>query len=231
MDQKLIVALHGFLGLPSDWTAWHHEREPETHLWAINLWNDPQLNASLSLSQWTSTFVAIMSTKVKNGFSIELWGYSMGGRLALGALLAAPDLFQKAMILSANPGLEDDSERSLRSQRDHVWADKFLQNDWLSVVNEWEQQPVLLEPETVQKTIHRREKDFDRTRLAQALIHWSIAKQPYYWPKLKDLELPIEWHVGEFDKTYLGIGQRAKTLNPKINLMVHLNRGHRLLLS
>lgn len=231
MENSLIVALHGFLGLPEDWNRWHQTHGPRKKLWALNLWTDPVLNPSLSLSEWTQVFCQQMEQKKREGWSLELWGYSMGGRLALGALQQRPDLFEKAMILSANPGLEEEEDRKIRLTRDFEWANKFESLPWGVVVKEWLSQPVLREPQGFgDLQVSRQEENFPRKALAQALVHWSIGHQPNYWKTLKDLTTSIEWHAGAFDQNYSQMALRAQSLNSRINAFIHPDRGHRILL-
>jgi 2-succinyl-6-hydroxy-2,4-cyclohexadiene-1-carboxylate synthase len=230
MEKSIVIALHGFLGLPSDWQKWHQTYAPGKELVAIDLWNDEKLNSSLSLNDWINSFLKIVQNYRKQKTSVELWGYSMGGRLALGALASAPDLFSRAMILSANPGLKQDNDRASRFQRDLVWAEKSRTQDWNSLMQEWHQQPVLKEPRSVDNSVYRRETDYSRDQLAQALVNWSVAKQPNYWPQMNDLQIPIDWHVGSFDQTYKAIAENVAALNSNVRLHIHHDRGHRILI-
>lgn len=232
MDNTLVIALHGFLGLPEDWNTWRQLNAGHKSFLALNLWTHPQLNSSLTWPAWQQAFIEFAEQQQQAGWRLELWGYSMGGRLALGSLLSAPQLFEKAVIVSANPGLESERERSARRQSDWQWTEKFRQQDWHSLMSEWHSQAVLQEPSSspiVDKPVHRQEKDFSRERLAESLVHWSLAEQPNYWPQLATSSVPIDWHVGSHDQKYLAIGERAQKGNALIQLKVHANRGHRLL--
>jgi len=248
LETNLIYALHGFLGLPSDWETWRKKLVPsDSRFISIDLWNDPILNCSLSFSDWTKAFINQVKLQIHGVNShpckISLWGYSMGGRLALSALTQAPELFHHAMILSANPGLDDQLERVNRLQKDLEWAEKFLSQDlpWSLLMEEWDQQPVFNLPDAMGDSpkplvnfesatkFYRKETDFDRTRLAMALDHWSIARQPNLWLDLNKINFPIDWHVGSLDEKYVAIAKRAQSVNSLIRLTIHKNRGHRLL--
>lgn len=229
MEKTLIIALHGFLGLPSDWEQWHQRNAPHHQILTPSLWSDPLLNCNFSFNEWTHNFISAVTKFRQQGFQVELWGYSMGGRLALHALMAAPDLFKKAMIISANPGLETEELRTDRLKKDLIWSEKFATQEWNSLMQEWNQQPVLLESAVLSPKFQRHEVDFNRLSLSKALNHWSIARQKNFWPELSSLKLPIEWHVGALDSIYLNMAQRAAQLNPHIQLMIHENSGHRLL--
>lgn len=233
MEKTLVIALHGFLGLPSDWNAWWQKYgPPHAEFLPIPLWTHPTLNSSLSLNHWVDAFIAEVEHHRGRGYSVEVWGYSMGGRLALSAITTAPHLFRRAVILSANPGIEDDFERSERLQKDLVWSNKFLTMDWNLVMNEWNDQPLFQLKDNAGNILSppsRSEECFDRTRLSQALDHWSVARQPNLWPFISTLALPIAWHVGSHDSKYVSMAQKLKQLNSHLCLNIHDHSGHRLL--
>ena len=72
MENKLIIALHGFLGLPTDWEKWRIENSIRKNFIALNLWEHPVLNSSLSLKNWTNLFLEMVKKKINSGFEIEL---------------------------------------------------------------------------------------------------------------------------------------------------------------
>lgn len=263
MEQTLIIALHGFLGHPSDWTPWAKEIEssnadphasPSTGfqckalqykalqcktLQCIDLWNDPTLNSTLSLSDWTQAFLRFTQKALKSYQSVELWGYSLGGRLALGALVEAPELFSRGYLFSTNPGLQSEDERLARWERDLAWAQKFRTQPWDPLIQEWNQQAVFqtgskgdssVESSSLDPTSPlRREEEFSRERLALALENWSVSKQPNYRQALTKLPLPIEWHVGELDSAYVKMAHEIAPQNQFMTLKLHPGFGHRLL--
>lgn len=148
---------------------------------------------SIVLTPWrdrTENFITEVIKLQAQGFKIELWGYSMGGRLALHALAHSPQLFHKAKILSSNPGLESQSEKELRLQRDLNWSQKFLTQEWNSLMFDWNQQPVLREPNNSLSLVQRNEIDYDRLRLAKSLDHWSIGRQKNFWEFIPILIYP-----------------------------------------
>lgn len=233
MEKTVVIALHGFLGLPSDWKDWWQKYgSPHAAFLPINLWTHPTLNSSLSLTHWIDAFIEEVKKIISCGHLVEVWGYSMGGRLALSAITQAPHLFHRAMILSSNPGIEDDSERSERLKKDLEWSYKFLTMDWDLLMHEWNEQSLFQIKNNTGEVFPptmRSEKGFDRTRLSQALDHWSVARQPNLWPLIKHLNIPLIWHVGAHDTKYVSMAQKLKQLNPHLHLNIHDHSGHRLL--
>src|SRR5205085_576420 len=131
----MIVALHGFLGRASDWDFL---RDAGLEVEARELDDIPP-------------------------HGDVLLGYSMGGRLALQALLDGA-AYRRAVIVSAGLGIEDDAERASRRASDERWAQRFERDEWESLMRDWNAQPIFGGHAPV-----RRERDFDRARLGTAL--------------------------------------------------------------
>src|SRR5258708_3665465 len=98
----MIYALHGVLGLASDWDflkSRMHEHDFE----AEDLWKS---FSGTDLKTWAEqkSQALIHQTSQGSGPRILL-GYSLGGRLAMHLLLAQPKLWDAAIFISANPGL------------------------------------------------------------------------------------------------------------------------------
>src|SRR5262249_45368361 len=110
-----LYALHGFLGLPSDWDLL---RQP---LHAIDLFS---IGKPLStLWSWAQDFNRQVSADNTN----ILIGYSLGGRLGMHALIDQPHLWQGGVFVSAHSGLSFSHDRDKRIQSDAQWAQRFLQ--------------------------------------------------------------------------------------------------------
>src|SRR5512141_1235766 len=122
----MITALHGFLGLPSDWNFLRQAGfEIET----------PELDAIPSSGQ-------------------TLLGYSLGGRMALHALVGGAT-YERAVIVSANLGIEGDDARLSRRRADEHWARRFETQPWEPLMRDWNAQPLF-----GGHAMPRRERDF-----------------------------------------------------------------------
>ena len=194
----MIYALHGFLGLSSDWAFLkkHFSSSPQFQVQAQDLWQDSNIT---SMKEWAE----------KKSHDIEqmphpriLLGYSMGGRLAMHLLLAQPRAWDAAIFVSANPGIADVQERSARSAIDKKWAQKFLKEDWNKVTTEWNQQKLFATKSPHALELPRLEKDFKREALAKVLENWSVSRQEDLALKLSQITLPVLWLAGENDEKY-----------------------------
>ncbi len=189
----MIYALHGFLGLPSDWDF----LKPEFDIEAENLWQ----YSSMKMQDWAEKKSLELASRP--GPKVLL-AYSMGGRLAMHLLLANPKIWDAAIIVSANPGTSSIEEHATRKKLDHKWAQKFLKNDWPTLLTEWNRQSLFQVPNPAKDSVQliRDEKDFDRAKLAEALENWSIAHQENLAPRLAKVTQPVLWLAGEHDEKY-----------------------------
>ncbi|HEV7923107.1 MAG TPA: alpha/beta fold hydrolase [Thermoanaerobaculia bacterium] len=176
----MITALHGFLGLPSDWDFLGEVR-------AVNLWEE----------------------EIPREGDVLL-GYSMGGRLALRALLDGAR-YRKAVIVSAGIDRTEPSP----------WAERFKTEPWDELMRAWHAQPLF-----GGHHLERREEDFDRKALVRALREWSAAVLPP--PELERIDIPVLWIAGARDRKYVEIAQRAARRTKHGQLWIAENAGHRV---
>lgn len=188
------VALHGFLGSLKDWElldmpwnvlaiALHPKRDFQTFAKEFNAWAKKNLAPPRGIM-----------------------GYSLGGRLALHALLDDPSLWSKGILISTHPGLCGEEEKQKRVKHDQAWAKRFLQDPWDILMKDWEAQEVF-KNETYR--FFRKEADYKREDLAKWLTHFSLGLQENLLPKIQELSLPLFWVTGEFDHAYRSFAKQA----------------------
>lgn len=205
-----VFALHGFLGLPSDWKWFYCPDLYKTEVCLLNL---------IECARY-------LNDQAEKIFSSDriLLGYSMGGRLALHMLLERPELWSKAIFVSTHPGLKSGEERKSRLEGDVKWASRFLEDDWDCVMNDWNAQDVFKGEKIV---FERFEKDYDRKNLSSALVNWSLGHQEDLSERIAQVNVPIEWVVGEKDIRFLQLGQSQRFAHPASRLVIIPNAGHR----
>lgn len=217
----MIWCLPGFLGTAADWKpfdeAW--AATSGTTVRALDLFDKP-LPAETP-AQWAFKFVRALR-QVDDAPIIA--GYSMGGRLALHALLAEPRLFRAAIIVSAGLGIEGEEARQERRVRDDRWAARFETEEWRSVVADWNRQPIFGGSPTPRE---RSETEFDRDALATALRWWSPAVQKPLGELLGAVIAPVLWVAGERDERYVDEARRAAAILPDCTLWIVPGAGHR----
>ena len=186
----VITCLHGFLGLPSDW----------------NFLRD----AGFAIE--TPSLDAIPPE------GDVLLGYSMGGRLALQALLGGAK-YRRAVIVSARVSNAEPGRR----EWDEQWAKRFESEEWSSLMAAWNAQPLF-----IGRSMRRDEGDFDRTELARAIREWSPAVLPPVASRLPEIRIPTLWIAGELDTKYVGEAMRAVALMPNAEMWVCPGAAHRV---
>lgn len=149
-----------------------------------------------------------------------LLGYSMGGRLALQALIEGA-AFDRAVIVSAGLNLEEG--RDERKARDETWARRFESDPWKDVMRDWNAQPVF-----GGHVVERVERDHDRRELARQLRENSPGVLLPLAPRLHEIKIPVLWIAGERDQKYVDVGRRAVSLLPNAELWICPNAGHRV---
>jgi 2-succinyl-6-hydroxy-2,4-cyclohexadiene-1-carboxylate synthase len=186
----MITAVHGFFGRPEDWDFL---RDAGLDVHAVSLHAIPAAGD-------------------------VLLGYSMGGRLALHALLGGAR-YNRAVIVSAGLGGED----AARHAADEAWARRFEGDPWDRLVGDWEAQPLF-----GGHVMNRRETDFDRAALADVLRRFSPAVLPPLLPQLHEIEIPVLWIAGERDVKYVEIARKAVGLLPDAELWICPGAAHRV---
>ena len=195
-----LFALHGFLGLPSDFNF----------LADFNFLDVERIpiKPAKDLETWAEEFNRSIIRDGSHDKNV-LIGYSMGGRLALHAWENRPTLWDKLILISTHPGLTNEEEKQKRIESDEKWARRFETEDWNSLMQAWNNQEVLKGMQ-----IDRAEKDYDRKELAAYLRNFSLGKQ-------KVIEPQAIWLVGENDTKFR---TRLNSLNP----ILVPNSGHRI---
>ncbi|MEI8366577.1 MAG: alpha/beta fold hydrolase [Parachlamydiaceae bacterium] len=208
-----IEALHGFLGRPKDW-----EILSEIPYHAVDLFHDYPI---VPLREWAEAFTA-PSKRV-------LLGYSLGGRLALHALIRHPADWDAAIFVSTHPGLYSKEERQKRLEADYRWAERFENDSWDSLMDAWNAQSVFCNSlEGSAHLLERCESDYQRPLLASALRNWSLGTQEDLRERLSELEIPILWMVGENDTKYRELALNIRLKHPLSRIVLVANSGHRI---
>ncbi len=231
-----VHCLHGFLGSAQDWESlFSTEASAEFQSIRYNFFSpdsvsnqagvavaEPGLDLE-ALGRWVNQRARLFNAP---GSIRVLLGYSLGGRVAMHALAADPQLWQAAVLVSANPGLpESDAQgRKIRLQADREWARKFQSGNWEEVVGSWNAQPVLSGGKVIPI---RKPTDFSRSALAASLDHCSLGRQKDLRPELSRLSLPILWVAGENDPKFKTLACEGAALNPHFQVACLPDAGHR----
>ena len=225
MQKHVIIhALHGFLGGPSDWLL-NRTADFDFKLRAEVIFDD--CFTGKTMREWAEAFNArVFGQRDQNKNAVKvLLGYSMGGRLAMHALLQAPHIWDMAIFVSANTGLKDPVARVERKASDEDWAKQFESEEWPSLMKKWNDQTVFTGSLAVSV---RKECDFNRGQLAAVLRNWSLGCQECLDDRLAELCVPTLWVAGELDRRYSAIASEAGKKFSFYKAAIIQGAGHRV---
>lgn len=209
-----IWAIPGFLGLPADWDFLKTQQIHAIDLTSFSL---------KSLKDWAHQFNQFVFKE--NEEPAFLMGYSLGGRLALHALIDSSKQWKGAIIISAHPGLKTLSERNERLKKDQKWAQKFLKEDWKVLMNEWNRQKIF---DSDPFQFSRFEKDYQRQQVAKMLVNLSLGTQENLKEEIQQLPMPILWMTGKNDFRFSREASELKFNSEKSKWLNVEKAGHRV---
>lgn len=215
-----IVALHGFLGVPDDLQFLKSSRVNDV-FHAPDLFDGNLFHPKRGLPAAGEALNEIVRGLPGNKI---LLGYSLGGRIALHALKAQPQLWSGAIFISTHPGLTSEKERGLRLKHDDRWAERFEKDSWEQLMRDWNAQEVFNG-----HFLHREEREFCRPILADVLRGWSLGAQEDLIPMIESFSRPILWLVGDLDKKLAFLVKKIHFKNPHSKSVLIDKVGHRLL--
>ncbi|MFZ4525494.1 MAG: 2-succinyl-6-hydroxy-2,4-cyclohexadiene-1-carboxylate synthase [Chlorobium sp.] len=228
-----IIFLHGFLGSGSDWLPVTRELQNDYCCIMVDLPGHGSANLLQTppLDDFFIQTVDALAALLRQSASppCSLVGYSMGGRIALALLLRHAELFSKAIIISASPGLKTEKERIDRQEHDEKVARK-IERSFASFIEAWYEQPLFatLKSHPIFKEVESERKINDPQNLALALRLLGTGRQPSLWETLKNNSVPVSFFTGEKDERYVEIGHQMIKLSPLSNLEIFPHCGHTL---
>lgn len=215
-----IWAVSGFLGLSSDWDFLLRSDvlgvDPTDFL--------PEPEQAKPFDRWASRFNRRCFSEEHPEDSSILIGYSLGGRLALHALIDRPDKWDAAVIVSAHPGLKTGEERTLRLSEDKKWAELFKVAEWETLMNRWNSRGVFGKNRF---QFERREQEYSRSILARTLDSFSLGRQSDLREAISLLSMPILWITGAEDTRFCELASDLRFAHPSSRKPVISEAGHR----
>lgn len=236
MARLNLFFLHGFLGRPQDWEPVQSAlaKQDKFLIKVPDYFKIDPLSPTHDFAEWAQNFNKWVEQEVEGVGQNILVGYSLGGRLALHALENRPHLWSRVVLVSTNPGFNDDhgefteesEERNKRWLNDSYWAQEFLTGSWETVLVNWNAQAVFGGARTEPV---RNEKNYSRDMLSLALTQWSLAQQRNMRPIIREHLKKILWLVGERDEKFVEMAARLKEEMGELHSEVIRNASHRVL--
>ncbi|ODC03485.1 2-succinyl-6-hydroxy-2,4-cyclohexadiene-1-carboxylate synthase [Terasakiispira papahanaumokuakeensis] len=229
MPMPPVVMLHGFLGDRADFPL---NSALSSAAYPLDLpGHGQQTQYRLSKHQGFADFGHYFEACITALGLQDYWlyGYSLGGRLALSIAARQPEGLRGVILESVHPGLTDAESRVARCQHDHAWAEAFREEPMTQVLARWYQQAVfanLSEPQR-QQLIQRRQHN-QGAAVADMLEATSLGRQPDYRSWLSTPHCPVHYLAPGQDLKFKQLGQAVQSCHPDIQLHHFHDAGHNL---
>ena len=175
--------------------------------------------------QWTEGFCQRVE-RDSQGEKTFLLGYSLGGRLALHACLARPDLWSGVIVVSGDPGSNDPDEKKLQLEKDKRWAERFRSEPIESLLAEWDDLPVFC---SIPNPVPRNPEELDAEKTARLFEVFSKGRQRDLLPELSKAQAPpVLYLSGEKDEKYGELGEQLAASCPIVRHRLIPQAGHRV---
>jgi 2-succinyl-6-hydroxy-2,4-cyclohexadiene-1-carboxylate synthase len=156
-----------------------------------------------------------------------LVGYSMGGRIALQAALAAPDRIERLILVATTAGIGDPQERAQRRAADEVLAAETEQGSIEEFADRWTAQPLFAGTPPQAAAVWRADiLDNDPRALAAVLRNLGTGAMEPLWDRLGELRMPVTVLAGERDAKFRALGRQLADGLPDGELVVVDGVGH-----
>jgi 2-succinyl-6-hydroxy-2,4-cyclohexadiene-1-carboxylate synthase len=229
-----LLLLHGFTGSARAWDTIRSVLATHATVIALDLIGHGQSARPADPARYTFDWATRDLLALLDALdlrTVDLLGYSMGGRLALHFAVKAPDRVRTLFLESASPGIQDAAERRARVASDEALAQRLLGEGMSVFVAEWERQPLLALAPHVSDDVRRAQHELRLANspigLANSLRGMGAGQQQPLWSRLAEIaQLPTTLVVGELDSRYRATAQRIQTAVPSAALEVVSQAGH-----
>ena len=225
-----LFCLHGFTGSPESWAF----------LSGSGLaWVAPALlgHAGTSADSTARSFedeVERLAALMAPGRALHVVGYSLGARLALGIALRFPERVSRLTLISGQPGLPSEAERSERRAADARWIELLRERGLAAFVEAWEAQPLWASQSALPSALRARKRaerlSHDAAGLARSLAVTGLGEMPDYAERSRELRLPVTLLVGELDVKFCALARAMAARFRHAELAIAPGAGHDLLL-
>ena len=229
-----LLLVHGFGGSSESWGSEILDRlAGDRRVLAVDLPGHGESDAPSEPGRFALAAIVDDLEAVLAALDVDsaIWmGYSMGGRIALGAGLLSPRRVSGLILESACPGLEDAQARAERRASDAHLAERIASEGIAAYLEAWEKVPVLASqrrlPPAAQRALRNQRAKNDPAALAACLRGLGQGTQPSLWDALGHISAPVLLLVGELDEKYVRINERMLAGMPAGRLVVAPGAGH-----
>jgi 2-succinyl-6-hydroxy-2,4-cyclohexadiene-1-carboxylate synthase len=151
---------------------------------------------------------------------VDVVGYSLGARLALGLAVEASPRVRRLVLESGTAGLRRRRERGERRRQDEALAGRLEVEGLERFVRAWEALPLFAGlrslPAEVQEAVRARRLAGDAEGLALSLRKLGLGSQPSYWSALPSVRTPTLLLTGARDVKFTALARRMAAELPVV---------------
>ena len=228
-----VLVLHGFTGSSQSMRVLTQPLCNSRRVIAPDLIGHGHTEAPLDIGPYTVDEMCIQLTGLLAALelgSVDVVGYSMGGRLALSFAAAHQPLVRRMVVIGTTAGLEAEGERRDRVEADEAMAARIEADGVEAFVDYWQALPIFASQrhlaDHTRNELRRGRLSNTRTGLANSLHGAGVGAMPSLWHLLDRVETPTLVVAGELDEKYVALGQRLVTELPAGRLEVVRGTGH-----
>ncbi|MFY0684667.1 MAG: 2-succinyl-6-hydroxy-2,4-cyclohexadiene-1-carboxylate synthase [Balneola sp.] len=224
-----LVLLHGFLGSSLSFNKNISKLLPFCNPITIDLLGHGNTEGSemhyrFAPKEQSADIIKLISEQFK--YPLFLYGYSMGGRLALQIALQRPDLFQGLILESTTFGIESEQERQARQALDGQRADSILGN-FDQFIDEWKLLPIF-NSEKDQDSTDQIQRSQNPLWMSNSLLGFGTGSMPCLIKGLPNLPMPVQLIAGAQDQKFTNIMSSMQKRIASASLEVFENANHRV---
>lgn len=228
-----LVLLHGFMGSGRQFEHLIPKLKTFCNPITIDLLGHgktegAELHYRFSTKEQVADITKLISEQLQ--LPLFLYGYSMGGRLALQLALHRPDLYKGLILESSTFGIEGETERQARQSLDARRSDAITGN-FKGFLDDWAKMPLFNSikptPELLKK-MDDIQKNQDPFWLANSLQGFGTGTMPCVRDRLGEIPIPVQLVVGEKDSKFLHINRQMEKELREPELAVVKEAGHRV---
>ncbi len=228
-----LLLLHGFTGRSDNWVELTALLGGDYRCISVDLIGHGETDAPNSPLRYAMPAAAADLVALLDHLGlarVHLYGYSMGGRLALYTALHYAQRFESLTLESASPGLRTEDERAARRAQDDFLAESIVRDGVGAFVDRWEALPLFASQANVdlhKRAMLRESRLGNRVQgLANSLRGMGTGVQPPLWDALHELGLPTRLIVGALDTKFTVINGAMQAVMPGSRLHIVRDAGH-----
>ena len=234
-NEKLpfLILLHGFMGSGRSFQHLIPQLQQFCNPVTIDMLGHGETEgAELHYRFSTNEQVADLSKHIGEQLRIPsfLYGYSMGGRMALQLSLHRQDLFSGVILESSTFGIEGETERQARQALDAKRSDDLLGN-FEGFLDNWKKMP-LFDTSTASDQLLDQVNEIQQQQnplwLANSLQGFGTGTMPCIRHGLSKIAIPVELIVGEKDSKFIHLNRQMEKELQDAELHTVKNAGHRV---